>query len=84
MWDIKAVQWETFIRIQPNPGTENYAMKHHPVRVVAGLRMGDLPLEVETGRYMGTAYQWGLILSVKWDRGPPGPHIFYRDTCELV
>ena len=42
------------------PGTENYVMEHLPVnvqRVVAGLRMGCLPLEVETGRYTGTPYE---------------------------
>ena len=44
---------------KPNPGTENYVIEHLPVnvrRVVAGLRMGCLPLEVETGRYVGTPY----------------------------
>ena len=66
MWDIKAVQSASGGRLsvyrvlKPNPGTENYVMEHLPVnvrRVVAGLRMGCLPLEVETGRYTGTPYE---------------------------
>ena len=56
MWDIKAVQstsggcLSVYRVLKPNPGTENYVMEHLPVnvrRVVAGLRMGCLPLEVE-------------------------------------
>ena len=65
VWDIKAVQSTSGRRLsvyrvlKPNPGTENYVIEHLPVnvqRVVAGLRMGCLPLEVETGRYIGTLY----------------------------
>ena len=66
VWDIKAVQSTSvghlsiYRVLKPNPGTENYVMDYLPVnvrRVVAGLRMGCLPLEVETGRYTETHYE---------------------------
>ena len=64
VWDIKAIQSTSGGRLsvyrilKPNPGPETW--EHLPMsvrRVVTGLRMGYLPLEVETGRYTGTPYE---------------------------
>ena len=68
VWDIKTVQsisggcLSVYRVFKSNPGTENYVIEHLPVnvqRVVAGLRMGCLPLKVETGKYTGTPMSLG-------------------------
>ena len=46
--------------LKPSPGTEPYVaanLQYAAWRVMAGLRMGCLPLEVERGRYTQTPYE---------------------------
>ena len=63
IWDPKACSSESGGRLalyrvfKSLPGTEEYAKLNLPVhirRVMAGLRMGSLPLQIETGRYTNT------------------------------
>ena len=66
VWDPKAVETTSGGRLslyrvlKPSPGTEPYVaanVQYAARRVMAGLRMGCLPLEVERGRYTQTPYE---------------------------
>ena len=66
VWDPKAVESTSGGRLslyrvlKPSPGTEPYVaanVQYAAWRVMAGLRMGCLPLEVERGRYTQTPYE---------------------------
>ena len=66
VWDPKAVKTTSGGRLslyrvlKPSPGTEPYVaanVQYAARRVMAGLQMGCLPLEVERGRYTQTPYE---------------------------